>query len=168
MMMGGNEETKQTFDSISSIVDAEVQRVATISTSGPAQRKRTANALNSGTVPTELLSADGARALELPKGGEPGCGLRLLARRPRLVLVTVYVTFGLLLALLFTVGELEISVDSDAFVNKEDVDVQRVRLAHELFLNSAWNQGPSYGWRAESATENLFNWNYRGRRLRER
>ncbi|KOO30192.1 patched domain-containing protein 2 [Chrysochromulina tobinii] len=167
MMMGGNEETKQTFDSISSIVDAEVQRVATISTSGPAQRKRTANALNSGTVPTELLSADGARALELPKGGEPGCGLRLLARRPRLVLVTVYVTFGLLLALLFTVGELEISVDSDAFVNKEDVDVQRVRLAHELFLNSAWNQGPSYGWRAESATENLFNWNYRGRRLRE-
>ena len=76
MMMGGNEETKQTFDSISSIVDAEVQRVATISTSGPAQRKRTANALNSGTVPTELLSADGARALELPKGGEPGCGRR--------------------------------------------------------------------------------------------
>ena len=167
MMMGGNEETKQTFDSISSIVDAEVQRVATISASGPAQRKRTANALNSGTVPTELLSADGARALELPKGREPGCGLRLLARRPRLVLVTLYVTFGLLLALLFTVGELEISVDSDAFVNKEDVDVQRVRLARELFLNSAWNQGPSYGWRAESATENLFNWNYRGRRLRE-
>lgn len=125
LIFGSTNSAYGPYDDINGRVEQELSAL-TARTGSDGQAALSAQ-VESGTVPTELLSGEGGGVggIELPsESSDAGVAVRLMTRRPRVVLAIIYMMVALVFGLLGAIGDLSISTDQDAFIKRSDPDVQ--------------------------------------------
>lgn len=82
---------------------------------------------SSAAVPTEFLGADNA-VLTIPPGRRPGCGFRLIAKCPLLVVLFVFAVCAAAGAGVFFMGDLNLSVQTELFQHSDNEAVNRASM----------------------------------------
>jgi hypothetical protein len=120
------------YETANSRVETELQQLA-----GAERRSSwSAESFRGRAVPTELL-ATSSTELELPNNSSrAGCCIGAMANRPRLVVLSIYLIIFLVMGLQLALGDLTISVEQDAFEDKNHIDVRRAVLVKELRRSS--------------------------------
>ncbi len=93
-------------------------------------------------VPTEFLGAESA-SLTMPEGMRPGCGFRIIARCPCLVITMVYLLCAGALAGVFFGGAINLTVQTELFEDQTHESVQRQILFTQLFYTN-YDSHPNY------------------------